>query len=472
MGNTSFERRHGRPSPRLLHPKHGIIFFMAERATERRGGLSLRLLIRALRHRNYRLFFGGQGISLVGTWMTRVATAWLVYRLTHSAFLLGLVSFASQIPILVLGSLAGVWVDRLNRHKVLVVTQVLSMLQSFALAALALKHIITVSEIILLNLFQGAVNAFDMPARQAFVIEMLDNPEDLGNAIALNSSLVNAARLIGPSVAGLIIAAVGEGDCFLIDGFSYVAVIASLLAMIVTPGLAEHKHDSVLSELREGWNYVIGFQPIWSILLLLALISLVGMPYTALMPIFAGHILHGGAHTLGFMRGAVGVGALFGAITLAARRSVLGLGRIMPMTAAGFGASLIAFSASQQLWLSLLLLVVTGYCFMQQMASSNTILQTIVEDRKRGRVMSFYAISFQGVAPFGSLIAGAVASRIGAPYTLMIGGATCIVGAAIFSSQLPALRQFIRPIYAQIGIIPEVAAGIQTASVLQEPPED
>jgi MFS family permease len=445
---------------------------MAERSTERRGGLSGRLLIRALRHRNYRLFFGGQGISLVGTWMTRIATAWLVYRLTHSAFLLGLVSFASQIPILVLGSVAGVWVDRLNRHTVLVVTQVLSMLQSFALAALALEHIITVNEIILLNLFQGAVNAFDMPARQAFVVQMVEEPEDLGNAIALNSSLVNAARLIGPSVAGLIIAAVGEGYCFLIDGFSYMAVIASLLAMIVTSPVAEHKHDSLLSELREGWNYVIGFQPIWSILLLLALISLVGMPYTTLMPIFAGKILHGGAHTLGFLMGAVGVGALFGAITLAARRSVLGLGRMVPITAAGFGASLIAFSASKQLWLSLLLLVITGYCFMQQMASSNTILQTIVEDRKRGRVMSFYAISFQGVAPFGSLIAGAVASRIGAPYTLMIGGAICIVGAAIFASQLPVLRQLIRPIYAQIGIIPEVAAGINTASVLQEPPED
>jgi len=445
---------------------------MAERSTERRGGLSSRLLIRALRHRNYRLFFGGQGISLIGTWMTRIATAWLVYRLRHSAFLLGLVSFASQIPILVLGSVAGVWVDRWNRHKVLVITQALSMLQSFALAVLALEHIITVNQIILLNLFQGAVNAFDMPARQAFVIQMIEDPEDLGNAIALNSSLVNAARLIGPSVAGLIIAAVGEGYCFLIDGFSYMAVIASLLAMIVTPRVSEPKHDSVLSELREGWDYVTGFQPIWSILLLLALISLVGMPYTTLMPIFAGKILHGGAHTLGFMMGAVGVGALFGAITLAARRSVLGLGRMVPMTAAGFGASLIAFSASQQLWLSLLLLVVTGYCFMQQMASSNTILQTIVEDRKRGRVMSFYAISFQGVAPFGSLVAGAVASRIGAPYTLMIGGASCIVGAAIFASQLPVLRQLIRPIYAQIGIIPEVAAGINTASVLQEPPED
>ena len=313
-------------------------------STKPRSGMSWNLLVRALRHRNYRLFFGGQGISLIGTWMTRVATGWLVYRLTGSAFLLGLVSFSSQIPILLLGPFAGVWVDRLNRHRVLVVTQALSMVQSFALAGLALAHIITVHEVILLNLFQGAINAFDMPARQAFLIEMVEDREDLGNAIALNSSLVNAARLIGPSVAGLLIAAVGEGYCFLIDGFSYVAVIASLLAMTVTPRVIEHARASVLSELREGWEYVRGFRPIWSILLLLAVISLVGMPYTTLMPIFAGKILHGGAHTLGFMMGAVGVGALSGAVRLAARRSVLGLGRLIAMTSAGFGAGLVAFS--------------------------------------------------------------------------------------------------------------------------------
>ncbi|MGA7295446.1 MAG: MFS transporter, partial [Terriglobales bacterium] len=285
-----------------------------------------RLVVRALRHRNYRLFFGGQGISLVGTWMTRVATAWLVYRLTGSAFLLGLVSFCGQIPVLVLGPFAGVWVDRWNRQRLLVVTQVLSMVESFGLAVLALSGIITVREIIFLNLFQGAVNAFDMPARQAFVIEMVEDHGDLGNAIALNSSLVNAARLIGPSVAGLLIAAVGEGYCFLIDGISYIAVIASLLAMIVAVRPREHAQESVVSELREGWDYVRGFRPIWSILLLLSLISLVGMPYTTLMPIFAGRVLHGGAHTLGFLMGAVGVGALIGAVTLAARRSVLGLG--------------------------------------------------------------------------------------------------------------------------------------------------
>jgi len=436
---------------------------------EARSKMDWRLIVRALRHRNYRLFFSGQGISLVGTWMTRVATSWLVYRLTGSAFLLGLVSFASQIPILFLGPFAGVWVDRLNRHRVLIITQILSMLESFALAGLALTKIITVNEVIVLNLFQGAINAFDMPARQAFVIEMVEQQEDLGNAIALNSSLVNAARLIGPSVAGVLIALVGEGYCFLLDGFSYMAVIASLFAMVITVQPREHEHPSVLSELSEGWSYVRGFRPIWWILLLLALISLVGMPYTALMPIFAGRILHGGAHTLGFLMAAVGIGALFGAVRLAARRTVRGLGRVIPMTAAGFGASLIAFSASRMQWLSLLLLVVTGFCFMQQMASSNTILQTIVEDKKRGRVMSFYSMAIQGVAPFGSLIAGATASRIGAPATLMIGGAICVCGAALFAMKLPALRTLIRPIYIQKGVIPEVAAGIQAATVLEQP---
>ncbi len=446
---------------------------MASRTEARaRTVMNWNVLVRALRHRNYRLFFGGQGISLIGTWMTRVATGWLVYRLTGSAFLLGLVSFSGQIPILFLGPFAGVWVDRWNRHRVLVVTQILSMLESFALAALALAGTITVHEVILLNLFQGAVNAFDMPARQAFVIEMVEDQEDLGNAIALNSSLVNAARLIGPSVAGMLIAVVGEGYCFLIDGISYVAVIVSLLLMVVTAGSTPRVRESVIAELRDGWNYVRRSLPISSILLLLTLISLVGMPYTALMPIFAGKILHGGAHTLGFLMAAVGVGALAGAIRLAARKTVLGLGRVLPMTAAGFGASLIAFAASRQLWLSLLLLVVTGFCFMQQMASSNTILQTIVENEKRGRVMSFYSMAVQGVAPFGSLIAGVAASRIGASDTLMIGGAICVGGAALFAMQLPSLRKVIRPIYAQKGIIREVATGLHAASVLQQPPEE
>jgi len=404
--------------------------------------------------------------------MTRVATAWLIYRLTHSAFLLGLVSFSSQVPILLVGPMAGVWVDRWDRHRVLVTTQVLSMLQSFALAALAFGGAITVLDVILLNLFQGTLNAFDMPARQAFVVEMVEKREDLSNAIALNSFLVNGARLVGPSVAGLVIAAVGESYCFLIDGFSYMAVIASLLAMSITAPSQERLRNAVLLELSEGWNYIRGFRPIWSILLLLALVSLVGMPYTTLMPVFAGSILQGGPHTLGFLMAASGVGALIGAVSLAARRSILGLGRVIPLAAGLFGCALISFAFSRQLWLSWILLVVAGFGFMQQMVASNTVLQTIVEDEKRGRVMSFYSIAFQGMAPFGSLIGGAAASSIGAPLTLMIGGSFCILGGALFALHLKKLRQLVRPIYMRIGIIPELAKGLHAASILQEPPED
>ncbi|HEY6290136.1 MAG TPA: MFS transporter [Terriglobia bacterium] len=428
--------------------------------------------VRALRRRNYRLFFSGQSVSLVGTWMTRVAMSWLVYRLTKSAFLLGLIGFSGQIPILILGPIAGVWVDRWNRHRVLVVTQVLSMLQSFALAMLALSGRITFWEIFGLSLLQGAVNAFDMPARQAFVIEMVEAREDLANAIALNSSMVNASRLVGPSLAGLVIAAAGEGYCFLLDGISYIAVIVSLLLMHLSRTPPKTRTESVLTELKRGWKYVAGFIPIRAILLLLALVSLVGMPYTVLMPIFAAKILHGGPHTLGFLMGASGVGALVGAFVLARRQSVVGLGRNIPLAAGIFGLALMCFSLSRWFGLSLLLMVVTGYGFMQQMASSNTILQTIVEEDKRGRVMSFYSMAFQGAAPFGSLIAGAIASRIGAPRTLAIGGSLCVLAAVWFSKQLPRLRAVIRPIYLRLGIISEVAAGLQAASALQTPPEN
>ena len=436
------------------------------------GGSDWRFAIRALRHRNYLLFFSGQTVSLIGTWMTRIATSWLVYRLTKSAFLLGVVGFSGQIPIFLLGLFAGVWVDRWNRHRVLVLTQTLSMVQSFLLAALALSHRITVTDIILLSLFQGAINAFDMPARQAFVIQMVENREDLPNAIALNSSMVNASRLIGPSIAGAVIAMSNEGYCFLIDGVSYIAVIASLLAMKMVVKQKFEVRRRVLQELAEGSRYVSGFVPIRSILLLLALVSLVGMPYTVLMPLFAAKVLHGGPHTLGFLMGASGVGALFSATWLATRKSVLGLGRVIPTMAAIFGGALIAFSFSHWLWLSLLLMVVTGFGMMQQMAASNTVLQTIVEDDKRGRVMSFYSMAFQGIAPFGSLFAGILAARIGAPFTLAIGGACCIAGAGWFLSKLPQIRAHIRPIYGRLGILPEIAQGLQTAAVLQIPPED
>ena len=425
-------------------------------------------MLRALRHRNYRLFFGGQSVSLIGTWMTRLATSWLVYRLTHSALLLGLVSFAGQIPTFLLAPFAGVWVDRWNRHRVLVVTQVLAMLQSFALAALALANIITVWDVLWLSLFQGLINAFDMPARQACVVQMVEDRRDLGNAIALNSSMVNMARLIGPSVAGMVIAAVGEGYCFLIDGISYLAVIASLLLMNITALPKSRAARSTFAELRDGWNYVSGFAPIRSILLLLGLISLMGMPYTVLMPIFAGKILGGGPHTLGFLMGAVGVGALTGAFRLAARRSVLGLGRLTAISAAVFGGGLVAFSRSSWLWLSLILMFVVGIGMMQQMASSNTILQTIVEEDKRGRVMSYYAMAFTGMAPFGSLLAGTVANRIGAPDTLLITGACCIAGAIWFARELPEIRRLVRPIYQELGILPEVATGLQQAAQQEE----
>jgi MFS family permease len=459
--------------PRLQSGNPGLNSLPSQRGTasSAQGG-SWKFALRALRHRNYRLFFTGQTVSLIGTWMTQIATSWLVYRLTGSAWLLGIVGFASRIPTFILGPLAGVWVDRWNRHHTLVVTQILSMVQSFALAGLALAGIITVREVIWLGLAQGIINAFDMPTRQSFVIQMVEDRADLGNAIALNSSMVNTARLLGPSIAGVIIAAVGEGYCFLIDGFSYLAVIASLLAMRIAAVQQSSAEKAIWQELKEGWNYVTHFVPIRSVLLLLALVSLVGMQYTVLMPIFAGQVLHGGAHTLGFLMGASGVGALAGAMFLATRKNVLGLGRLVPLATTGFGVGLIALGLSCFLWLSLTLMLFVGGAMMIQMAASNTILQTIVQDDKRGRVMSFYSMAFLGMAPFGSLLAGALAHHIGAQRTVMISGTICIAGAAWFASQLSAMRELMHPIYRTLGIIPEIATGIQNASALQTPPEE
>jgi MFS family permease len=424
-------------------------------------------MVRALRHRNYRLFFGGQGTSVIGTWITRIATSWLVYRLTGSATMLGLVGFAGQVPTFLLAPFAGVWVDRLDRYRVLVVTQLLAMLQSFALAALALTGVITITHILLLSVMQGLINAFDTPARQAFVVDMVEDRADVPNAIALNSSMVNGARLVGPSIAGMLIAVVGEGWCFFADGVSYLAVIASLLAMKVARRERPAREAKVLSDLREGFRYAFGFPPIRDALLLLALVSLMGMPYTVLMPIIAAQVLHGGPHTLGYLMSASGVGALAGALFLASRRSVVGLGRVIPLGAAGFGLSLAAFSFSRNLFLSLFILVFTGYGFMVHMASTNTIIQTIVREEMRGRVMAFYVMAFMGTAPFGSLLAGALAARVGTPETVLLGGLACAVGAAVFAMRLPALRAVVRPIYQEKGIIPVIATGIGDATNLR-----
>jgi MFS family permease len=425
---------------------------------------------RALRHRNYKLFFGGQSLSLIGTWMTQVATSWLVYRLSGSAFLLGLVGFSGQIPAFILTPFAGVWVDRLNRRTVLKATQCCSMVQSFILAALALSGHVNIWHIVGLTMFQGVVNAFDIPARQSFVIEMVQDRADLPNAIALNSSMMNGARLIGPSIAGAIIAFAGEGWCFLIDGFSYLAVIASLLLMDITPGEPKIR-ENVISELREGWSYIVGFVPIRSILLLVAALSFAGAPYSVLLPVFASAILHGGPHTLGFLSAAAGVGAFVSAITLAIRRTIVGLGQRIAITAIIFGAGLLGFGFSHELWLSVCLMFVTGFSMMHALAASNTILQTVVEEDKRGRVMSFYTLAFIGVLPFGSLIAGAAASQIGAPLTVACGGGVVVLSGIWFSRRLHEIRTIIRPIYRELGILPEVATGIQAASVLQTPPE-
>ena len=411
---------------------------------------------RALRHKNYRLFFAGQGLSLVGSWITRVASSWLVWRLTGSEAMLGLIGFAGQIPTTLVAPFAGVLVDRWNRHRVLVVTQVVAMLQSAALAAFALTNTITVGWIAALSVVQGIINAFDMPARHAFVIEMVTAREDLPNAIALNSSLVNAARLVGPSIAGVLIAAVGEGWCFAVDA--------------VRPRPARVA-SSVFADFREGFRYVARFPAIRAILLLLAVVSLSGFPYVVLMPVFAREVLGGGPHILGLLMAASGVGALTGALWLAARPSVLGLGRVVVAAGTLCGLALVGFGLSRWLWLSVPMVVGVGGGMMVQMAGSNTLVQTLVDEDKRGRVMSFYTLAFFGMAPFGSLLAGGLATWIGAPMTVVACGVISLVGVAIFASKLPALRAEVRPIYQRLGILPPIAEGLQQTDVMNAPTE-
>ena len=417
--------------------------------------------MRALRNRNYRLFFAGQGISLIGTWMQRIAMSWLVYRLTNSPFLLGLVGFAGQIPTFLFASLAGVFVDRWDRHRLLLATQTLAMVQASLLAFLTLTGLVAVWHIFVLAVCLGLVNAFDTPTRQTFVIDMLDDKKDLGNAIALNSFMVNGARLVGPSLAGITVAAFGEGICFLLNGFSFLAIIISLLAMKIRRKKAASARTHPFQGLKEGYCYAFGFAPIRYLLMMLALSSLMGMPYAVLMPIFARDILHGGPHTLGFLMGAAGIGALISASYLASRKSVVGLGRVIVFGSAVFGCGLIFFSLSRHLLLSLVFMLFTGFGMMTVLTSCNTILQTIVDEDKRGRVMSLYAMAFMGMVPFGSLMGGTLASHIGAPATLMFGGICCVAASFFFARKLPQLRSITRPVYVNRGIIRDMQTELQ-----------
>jgi MFS family permease len=446
---------------------------MASAVNTKSTPAGLKTVFRSFQYRNYRLFFGGQSISLIGTWIQRIATPWLVYHLTNSPFLLGLVGFAGQLPTFIFAPFTGVLTDRWNRYRILIVTQIAAMIQALLLAFLYFTGTIAVWQIVLLSIFLGLINAFDAPARQSFVVEMVEKKEDLGNAIALNSSMVNIARLLGPSIAGLLIAFTGEGICFLVNGVSYLFVIGSLLFMKVVPRKINNQNIHVWTELKEGFSYAFGFAPMRYIILLLALVSLMGMPYTVLAPVFAKEILHGGSHTFGFLMGASGLGALTGAFYLASRKSAKGLVRLIPLAAGIFGFGLISFSFSRFLPLSLVLMVIIGLGMMTQMASSNTILQTIVDDDKRGRIMSFYTMAFMGTAPFGSFLAGTLAKIIGAPYTVLTGGIFCILGAIIFARKLPELKKMIRFAYIESEIVqPEILSGIQTTTELSVPPEE
>lgn len=410
--------------------------------------MSISDLFRALRHRNYRLFFMGQAISLVGTWMQTVAQSWLVYRLTESPVLLGANGFASQIPVFLMAPIGGVVADRFNRHRILLVTQTTSMVLAGTLAALTLTGRVTVPIVFITAALLGIVNGFDIPARQAFVVQMVGR-EDLPNAIALNSSMFNGARIIGPAVAGVLVAAVGEGWCFAINSISYLAVLGGLVAMHVSPPGVERERKSPLAEIAEGFRFVAGTAPIRALMLFLALVSLMGMPYAVLMPVFADRILDAGASGLGVLLGSAGIGAFIGSIILASRPGVRGLGRWVAVSGASFGVFLIAFSASRIFAVSCVILLGLGCSMILQMASSNTLIQAMVPDELRGRVMSIYSMMFMGMAPIGSLAAGALAKGFGAPLTVALGGLCCIAGAAVFGTRLPLLRSEARMLLSQ-----------------------
>jgi MFS family permease len=407
---------------------------------------------RSLQYRNYRLFFGGQGISLIGTWMQRIAMPWLVYEITGSVFLLGVVSFSGQIPTFILTPLAGVITDRWSKYRVILLANVLSLIQALILAILCLTGTVQLWQIIVLAVGLGIVNAFEVPARQSFVVDMVEKKEDLGNAIALNSLIFNGARIIGPSIAGIILASSSAGVCFMINSISYVFVIISLIMMTKIQRPESKKETHIFKELTDGLHYTFGYAPIKHLIILLTVSSLLGMSYSVLMPVFTKEILHGGSHTYGFLMGAAGVGALMGALYLASRESVIKLGKIVPFSAILFGISLIALSFSKNFPVSLILMFFIGLGMMMQTAASNTILQTITDDDKRGRVMGFYSMAIMGTAPFGSLMAGGLAKVVGAPLTILFVGAATVIGGMFFLKELPELKKIVHPVYIRMGL--------------------
>jgi len=420
----------------------------------------IRGMVRSLRHRNFQLFFSGQLISLIGTWMQTIAQSWLVYRMTGSSLLLGTVAFAGQVPVFLFAPVGGMVADRWNRRQIVIATQTISMILALVLAFLTLTQRVTVGEVMLLAALMGIVNAFDIPTRQAFLVEMVGR-EDLMNAIALNSSMFNGARIIGPAIAGVLVAGIGEGWCFFSNGVSYIAVIAGLLLMRMPPRQRGPELAPPFEHIAEGFRFVRDTAPIHALLLLLGLVSLVAMPYAILMPIFAARILHGNARTLGVLMCATGVGALAAALLLATRRGVRGLARWVALACGGFGLCLILFSLSRWYIVSVILLVPAGFAMMTQMASSNTLIQVMVPDRLRGRVMAVYSMMFMGMAPLGALLAGAAAERIGAPWTLGLSGAGAIAGAIVFARNLPKIRVEAR----QLIVAQELADGEMPAEI-------
>ena len=432
----------------------------------------LRFALRALRHRNFRLFTIGQTVSQIGNWMQQVAMGWLVYRLTGSELLLGLIAFAAQSPVFFFGPFAGVIADRANRHRVVIAMQSLMMLQASILAFLVFTDLVQYWHVLVLSVFFGIVNAFEIPSRQAFLLDMVNGREDLPNAIALNSSIFNGARLIGPAIAGFVIAAFGESVAFISNASSYLAVLAALFAMRIEPREKKRIRGRVLASLRAGFVYGFRFLPIRMVLNLVAAAAIFGVPFTVLLPVFAVDVLHGDARTLGFMMSATGVGALSGALFLAARETVRGLSKVIVACATLFGSALVVFGLSRWLWLSLVALALAGFGMMVMMAASNTFLQTIATERKRGRIVSMYTMAYIGLAPFGSLLAGALAQRISAAFTIAAGGITVVGSALLFARYIPEFRELVRPRYRELGIIPEVATGIQAATHLTTTPEE